>query len=336
MKNRFLLFKAPFEVAVEEEEINFNLADDEVLLRTEKSGISAGTERLLFRGEFPRHLTVDANIKGLNQTFQYPLKYGYAAVGHVVETGSRATHWLHQRAFVFAPHQEWIVAKKEQLIAIPDSLSSSRATLLAHMETAISLVTDGAPVIAERIAIVGMGLVGLMTLHLLKGFPAADLVAVDTDPRRRALAQQWGAHTANSSLFSKDTSESKAREHFDLIFELSGKPETLNDCIDAAAFAGRIVVGSFYGGKSAAINLGGAFHRERLQVISSQVSRISGTTAGRITKEQRLAYAARQLHQVPFEDLRTMVVPMEEAPRIYSSLCEHPRTNLHWVIDYAA
>lgn len=329
MKNRFLLFKAPFEVSVEEEEVDFDLADDEVLLRTDKSGMSAGTERLLFRGEFPQDLPIDANIKDLNQVFQYPLKYGYAAVGHVVETGSHAAEWLHQRAFVFAPHQEWIVAKKEQLIPLPATLSSSHATLLANMETAISLLTDGAPVVAERIAIVGTGLIGLLTLHLLKGFPASDIIAVDPDPQRRMIAQQWGAHSVKSSLL-------KLSSHFDLIFELSGKPQILNDCISAAAFAGRIVVGSFYGHRSAPINLGGTFHRERLQLISSQVSRMSGHTAGRITKEQRLAYAARQLHQVPFEDLQTVVVSIDEAPRIYSSLCEHPQKNLHWVIDYAA
>lgn len=333
MKNRFLLFKAPFEVTLEEEEMNFKLADDEVLLRTEKSTISAGTERLLFQGEFPHNLPTDASIKGLKQSFRYPLRYGYAAVAQVIDTGNRAAEWLNRRVFIFAPHQEWIIAKPEQLISVPDSLSLERASLLAHMETAISLVTDGAPFVAERIAVVGAGLVGLLTLHLLKGFPAANLVVIDSDPERRELAKKWGAYAVLPSLQNMST---ERQERFDLIFELSGHPDTIDHCINSAAFAGRIVIGSFYGEKSAPLHLGGVFHRERLQIISSQVSRISGNTSGRITKEQRLAYAARQLHQVPFEDLRTVVVPLDKATSIYASLCERPQKHLHWMIDYAA
>ncbi len=328
MRNRFLLFKAPFAVTVEEEEIDVTLADDEVLLHTEKSAVSAGTERLLYQGEFPKNLPLDANIKNMDGELVYPLRYGYAAVAHVADTGAGARQWMNRRVFVFAPHQEWHVARRSELFEVPSSLPSTQATLLANMETAVSLVTDAAPLVGERIAIVGAGLVGLLTLQLLKGFPAAEVAVIDTDDERRARAQAWGA-TGVSPILHR-------HGHFDLLFELSGKPELLNDCIDAAFFGGRIVVGSFYGNKSMPLALGGRFHRERLQLISSQVSRITGPSAGRIDKRRRLEFAARQLHQLPFKDLQTAVVPMREAAKIYTSLCEQPQKHLHWVIDYAA
>jgi NADPH:quinone reductase-like Zn-dependent oxidoreductase len=147
------------------------------------SAISPGTEMLFYRGQFPPGLAVDATIAGLGEPFSYPLKYGYSVVGQVMALGPGAEPaWMEKLVFAFHPHESHFIARPEELFLLPEGMTAEEAVFLPNMETAVNLVMDGAPLIGERVAVFGQGIVGLLTTALLGRFPLGRLVTVDGYP----------------------------------------------------------------------------------------------------------------------------------------------------------
>lgn len=181
-----VLFAAPNQVEVVAESLPIP-ASGELLIQTHLSAISAGTELLFLRGQVPASMSIDSTIAALDGVVRYPLRYGYACVGHVIAAGADAdANWIGRRVFAFQPHTSHFTAPAAQLIPLPDDLTLAQAALLPNMETAVNLVMDGQPAIGERVAVVGLGVVGLLTVALLARFPLAHLLAVDPLPPRRA------------------------------------------------------------------------------------------------------------------------------------------------------
>ena len=187
MKRKTLYFTAPRQVELREETLPALGAED-VLVETTCSAISAGTEMLIYQGRFPHDLETDSLISTLRGGFKYPLAYGYACVGTVVEVGQQVnSEWLGKLVFAFQPHTSHFVLNPESLFAIPDSIHPENACFLPNMETAVNLVQDGAPIFGERVLVLGQGVIGLLTASLLSEFPLDVLVTADHyELRRRA------------------------------------------------------------------------------------------------------------------------------------------------------
>lgn len=309
-----VVFTAPRQVEVREEPVPVP-GPGQVLVRTEVSALSAGTELLVYRGQAPEDLPADAAIAGLQAALRFPLKYGYSVVGRVQETG--------QRVFAFHPHESHFVARPEDLVPLPEDLDPETAVFLPNVETAVNLVHDGRPRVGERVAVFGQGVVGLLTTALLARFPLERLVAVDPLAERRQLARLFGAETELGDL-----------RDFDLTYEVSGRPETLDDAIAATGFSGRVVIGSWYGTKRAPVDLGGAFHRSRIRILSSQVSTLDPELTGAWTKARRLATALDLLPSLGPQRLVTHRFPVERAAEAYALLDEKPREALQVVLTY--
>lgn len=315
MKRRVLYFEEPYHVAVREELVA-PLAPDALLVETIVSAISAGTEMLFYRGQVPAHMRLDVNIHALAGHVQYPLAYGYACVGRVVECGSAvAREWRDRLVFAFQPHASHFVACAAELLPLPASISPETAAFLPNMETAVNLVMDGAPLLGERVCVLGQGVIGLLTTALLAHMAPARLDAFDRIEKRRALALEFGAHAAHDSANLKTLAHDA-----DLTFELSGNPDALNLALALTGFAGRIVIGSWYGEKRAALDLGGDFHRSRIRLISSQVSTLAPELTGRWTKARRLDVAWRMLERVNVARLITHRIPLADAATAYMML----------------
>jgi 2-desacetyl-2-hydroxyethyl bacteriochlorophyllide A dehydrogenase len=324
---RSLIFTAPRTVCVEESPVP-EPAPDELLVETAVSAISAGTEMLVYRDQFPPDLSVDAAFEGMGQPFAYPVRYGYAAAGRVVAAGEGvAPGWPGRRVFAFHPHASHFVIAAAAAIPVPEGVSLDSAVFLPNMETAVNLVQDGAPRLGERVAVLGQGVVGLLVTSLLARFPLAELAAVDGFARRREAALAVGAQAA----FSPDAAQAG---EMDLIFELSGSPDALDLAIRLAGYGGRIVVGSWYGQKRAPIDLGGRFHRNRLQITSSQVSTVAPELSGRWDKARRLDAAWRMIGELGPERWITQRFPVEEAAAAYRLLDEQPGDALQVVLTY--
>ena len=314
------------------------LGADDVLVETTCSAISAGTEMLIYQGRFPRDLETDSVISTLRGGFKYPLAYGYASVGKVVEVGKQVnTEWLNRLVFAFQSHTSHFVSKPESLFPVPHPLQSETACFLPNMETAINLVQDAAPIFGERVLVLGQGVIGLLTTSLLAEFPLDTLVTADCYKLRRKASldlEVGNSLDPNSESFRNDSSAYTQRK-FDLTLELSGNPAALNDALALTAFSGRIIVGSWYGEKPAEIELGGAFHRSRIKLISSQVSTIAPELSGRWDKSRRFEVAWKALKRIKPEKWITHRFPIGAAVEAYRLLDENPQETIQVMLHYS-
>lgn len=344
VKRRTVYFTAPRQVELREEPLPA-LGADEVLVETLCSAISAGTEMLIYRERFPRELEIDPVISALRGGFEFPIAYGYACVGIIRETGAQVDRsWRDKLVFAFQPHTSHFITTTDNLLLIPDPLSPDSACFLPNMETAVNLVQDGAPILGERVLVLGQGVVGLLTASLLREFPLEMLVTADCYALRRQASLELGANDsfdpelvnkANESTHIPSTRRSGyAQSKFDLTFELSGSPSALNDAIALTTFSGRIVIGSWYGEKKAPIDLGGAFHRSRIQLISSQVSTIAPALSGRWDKARRFRVAWEALKRIQPQKWITHRFRIEEAEKAFRLLDENPQETIQVVFEY--
>lgn len=327
-----LFFTAPKQVEIRET-ILPPLKDDEALVETVCSAISAGTEMLVYRGEFPQlkdaHDIVSSDLK-------YPLAYGYACVGVVREIGKLVNSDLAGKlVFSFQAHTSHFVAKTDTLFPVPHSLSPASACFLPNMETAVNLVQDGAPILGERVLVLGQGVVGLLTASLLSEFPLDDLTVVDSIELRRNALNIESRKSKVKNLSPNDLQPSTFNlQPFDLVYELTGSPSALNTAIEHTAFSGRIVIGSWYGQKRAEIDLGGSFHRSRIKLISSQVSTISPELSGRWDKSRRFEVAWQALERIQPQKWITHRFSLSDAEKAYQLLDENPQETIQVIFEY--
>lgn len=327
MMNRQAVYLAgPRRVEIREEPVP-ELRPGTVLIQSVCSAISPGTELLIYRGDAPDDLPADESIAALPGSLRFPLKYGYATVGKVIAVGHGVDpSWADRRVFAFNPHETYFLSSPDDLVGIPDGISWEAATLLANMETAVNFVHDGRPMLGEVVVVIGQGVVGLLTTMLLARYPLAGLVTVEPIARRREASLAMGAHAsldpsvagAEARLF--ETLRQMAADRADLAYELSGTPEALNLALSATGVAGRIIIGSWYGRKRATLDLGGRFHRSRIELKSSQVSTIDPRLSGRWSKSRRLAAALEMLTDLDPARLITHRFPIDQAGRAYELL----------------
>ena len=336
MNRHSLYFTGPGQIEVREESCPEPL-NHQVLVETKCSAISPGTEGLVFKGLFPEDLTVDATIGDLAGGFSYPLKYGYAAVGQVKATGKGVDRaWEDRWVFAFHPHESHFIADPEDLIPLPPEVTPEQAVFVPNMETAVNFVMDGAPLIGEKVVVFGQGIVGLLTTALLAQFPLGSLLSLDRYPNRRKASLDIGADLSldPEALSEQNWIEAWFPSGADLTYELSGAPTALDQAIAITGFAGRVVIGSWYGKKSVQLNLGGQFHRSRIRLISSQVSSIDPGLSGRWTKIRRLALCWEHIRQLRPERLITHRLPIEFASRAYQLLYQTPEKAIQVILTY--
>jgi threonine dehydrogenase-like Zn-dependent dehydrogenase len=259
-------------------------------------------------------------------------------VGKVTEIGKKVgPEWKDKLVFSFQPHASHFIATPDLLIAIPDGISAETASFLPGMETAVNLVQDGAPILGERVLVLGQGVVGLLTASLLGEFPLENLATVDRyESRRKALnAKNQRSFDPLANDFHAQAA-SFLNEGADLTFELSGSPSALNDAIALTAFSGRIVVGSWYGEKRAEVDLGGAFHRSRIKLISSQVSTISPELSGRWDKARRFNTAWNALERIQPEKWITHRFSLNDAKKAYQLLDNEPQNTIQIIFEHSS
>jgi threonine dehydrogenase-like Zn-dependent dehydrogenase len=269
-------------------------------------------------------------------------------VGEVVELGSGVDPaWLGQKVFAFQPHASTFVAPTEALIPLPDGLAVEEAVFLPNMETAVNFLMDGAPLIGEQVAVLGQGIVGLLTTALLARFPLTSLVTLDGYPLRRQASLDLGAQDSLDPAAPEVIDEARRALQggralqgeriylgADLVYELSGSPAALDQAIALCGFNGRVVIGSWYGSKPTSLNLGGRFHRSRMRLISSQISSLTPELSGRWDKTRRLRVAWEMLGAIKPSRFITQRFPITQAEQAYRLLDEHPGDTIQVVLTY--
>jgi 2-desacetyl-2-hydroxyethyl bacteriochlorophyllide A dehydrogenase len=332
VERKSLFFSSPFTVSVRTESCP-QLRSGEVLVKVIVSAISPGTELLVYKGEAPTELEADSTISSLSGSLQYPLKYGYSTVGEVVGLGDDVPKsWLGKYVFAFNPHETYFVASTNDVILIPENIPLEDAVFLPNMESAINFIHDAHPYFGDRVAIVGQGIVGLLTVSVLSLIPTQTLVTLDLIELRRKWSLLLGA---TESLSPEDNASLK--EHlgkYDVTIELSGQPLALNTAIAITGYGGRIILGSWYGTKHAPIDLGGYFHRSRIEIMSSQVSTMNPAMLGRWSKSRRLDFAWQMIKKIHPSRLISHAVEFTHAAQAYELLHRQPDQAIQVILKY--
>ncbi|MCF3142661.1 zinc-dependent alcohol dehydrogenase [Streptomyces platensis] len=297
---------------------------DEVLVRTLCSGVSRGTETLVFRGGVPvsQHSVMRAPFQ--EGDFPGPLKYGYLNVG-VVEEGPPAL--LGRTVFCLYPHQTHYVVPASAVTPVPDAVPASRAVLAGTVETAVNALWDAAPLVGDRIAVIGAGMVGCGVAAILARYPAVRVQLVDADPARAATAKALGVDFALPQDALGDC---------DLVVHASATEEGLARSLELLAPEGTVIELSWYGDRQVSLPLGEAFHSRRLVVRSSQVGAVSPARRARRTFADRLALALDLLADPAFDALITGESAFEELPEVLPRLASGDLPALCHRIRYAS
>jgi threonine dehydrogenase-like Zn-dependent dehydrogenase len=293
-----------------------HLAADEMLVRTVCSGISGGTEMLVYRGEVPAESPLDDTIEALGGTFSYPFAYGYACVGEIAASG--------QAVFAFHPHQDVFAARADELIALP-AVDPAHATLFPLVETALQVTLDAGTGYRDRVVVLGAGVLGLLTGLLLERAGWRPLVA---EP------QEWRRDLASSLGVAAAAPQELAEERVPLVIDASGNPDAPATALNMLAHEGTLLIASWFGTKPVVLPLGGAFHRRRLVIRSTQVSTVPAGLSANWTRSRRRREAVELLTELPLAELCTHVFDFDHAADAFQAVDQGLPGLMHAVLHY--
>lgn len=294
----------------------------EVLVQALRSGISRGTESLVFRGLVPASQWTAMRCPFQEGEFPGPVKYGYASVGRVV---SGPAQLQGRRVFCLHPHQDRYIVPMDAVTPLPDAVSDSRGVLAANMETAVNGLWDATPRLGDRVAVVGAGVVGCLVAALAARLPGVRVELIDTDPRRAAIAARLGCAFA---------APAEATGEADLVIHASGSPDGLAAALRLAGFEATVLELSWYGDRTVAAPLGEAFHARRLTLRSSQVGAVATPQRARWSHRRRLLLALDLLADPVFDILLSGSSPFEDLPATLARLANTPDGALCHVVTY--
>ncbi len=280
----------------------------QVLLRTLYTGISRGTESLVFAGRVPASEYERMRVPHQEGTLALPVKYGYCLVGEIARGPESG-----RRVFCLHPHQSWACVDEGAVRVLPDALPSGRAVLAANMETALNATWDGHVGPGDRVVVVGAGVVGSLVAYLCGKIPGTKVQLVDVNERRATLASTLGVEFATP----RDTWNAA-----DVVFHASASEAGLQTALDAAGNQARVVELSWYGDRPVSIRLGAGFHPGRIQLVSSQVGGLPPERAPRWTYGRRLDTAMELLCDDALDALISGESPFSDLPETMAHVAD--------------
>ncbi len=295
-----------------------------VIVRALWSGISRGTEKLIFEGGVPESEFERMRAPFQEGRFPFPVKYGYSVAGVVV---GGSPDLIGKSVFTLHPHQTLFSVPRDAVVPLPCEIPARRAILTANMETALNALWDSGAGPGDRIVIIGAGAVGLLVTSLAARLPGADVLVCDIDPAREAIVRALGAR------FSLP--DALASAEADVVFHTSGTSSGLATALLSAGFEARIIELSWYGTAEVPAPLGSAFHSKRLHLISSQVGAVSGSRRARWSHTRRLAKALSLLADDRLDALITDEVAFDELPGVLPRLLATRSPSIATAVRYA-
>ncbi len=324
---RALYYVAPRAAEIRPADLSaMNIGDNgnRVIVSALWSGISRGTEKLVFEGRVPESEFERMRAPLQEGSFPFPVKYGYSVAGVVV---GGAPDLIGRKVFTLHPHQTLFSVPRDAVAPLPDTLPARRAILAANMETALNAMWDSGAGPGDKIVIIGAGAVGLLVTSLAARLPGAEVLVCDIDPAREAIARALGA--------SFSLPDALGNAEADVVFHASGTPSGLATALVSAGFEARIIELSWYGSAEVPVPLGTAFHSKRLRLISSQVGAVSDSRRARWTHTRRLAKALLLLVDDRLDALITDEVAFDELPDALPGLLSPRSSSITTAIRYA-
>ena len=326
---RAVRFTGPRQIEIEEIELP-EPSDGEVLVRTEYSGISGGTEMLAYRGEIDPTTPLDETLGALSGTFAYPFSYGYSCVGQVEDSFAELGEGT--LVFGFHPHQDLFVVDAGDAISV-EGTDPRVATLLPLVETALQASVDAGAQIGDVVMVQGLGVVGILTGALVR---RAGAVVIGSDPLawRRKAATDFGVRAVAPDEVRGVAFEASEGRGAAVVVEATGNPEALADALAVLRPEGTALVASWYGMKNVTLPLGEEFHRRRLVIRSTQVSSIPAAQRARWDRRSRLESARALLDELPLHLLATHEFPFDRAAEAFAAIDRGEEGLVHAALRY--
>jgi 2-desacetyl-2-hydroxyethyl bacteriochlorophyllide A dehydrogenase len=328
VRARALWFVGPRHVEIRP--VDVDARDDDLVVRTLVSGISAGTELLAYRGGIDPTTPLDETIGALGGTFAFPFRYGYACVGTVESSGARVPNGA--TVFAFQPHQDVFAVAPGDAVVV-DGVEPAAAALLPLVETALQICLDADAGLGARVVVTGLGVVGALTALLLRR-AGADVLGVDPREDRRKLAIDLGIDAAEPEDARDAVFERTDGAGADVVVESSGAPAAPGPALGWLRHEGTALVASWYGAAEVPLPLGQAFHRRRLTIRSTQVSSIPARLSTAWDRRRRLLAARDLLTELPLEKLATHTFAFEDAGTAFAALDGEERGLVHATLAY--
>jgi threonine dehydrogenase-like Zn-dependent dehydrogenase len=317
---RALWIMAPGRAEIRREQLP-ELDPEHVEIQTLFTGLSRGTESLVFRGGVPVALHESMRCPHQAGDLSFPVKYGYCSVGRVVRGALPAG----TRVFCLYPHQDRYVVSAKDVVPIPAAVPDRRAVLAANMETAVNGLWDAAPRVGSRVAVIGAGAVGLLSASLLRDIPGIELEVIDIDPKKDEICRSIGLRCVRPEAASRDC---------DLVLHASGAPLGLSTALELCGFEATIVELSWYGDQRVSVELGGRFHNARLRIQSSQVGHVAASQRSRWSYRRRMDLALGLLADPRYDSLLGESVAFEDLPVALGGLLRPGSSSVTALIEY--
>jgi NADPH:quinone reductase-like Zn-dependent oxidoreductase len=299
------------------------LSGTEVVVRALFSGVSRGTESLVFNGRVPASEYQRMRAPFQAGEFPGPVKYGYSSVGQI-ERGPRELQG--RRVFVLHPHQTRYVVPVDSIYVLPDDVPAERAVLAANLETAINGLWDAKAKVGDRIAVIGAGTVGCLVAWLAGRLPGCEVELVDINSHRESVAHALGVRFAHPEIVGPDQ---------DLVIHASGSPAGLALALRVAGFEATITEMSWYGDQVVPVSLGQSFHARRLTLRSSQVGSVAPSQRARWDTRRRMRLALRLLADPALDVLMTGESAFDDLPEVMAQLAATGGDTLCHLIRYS-
>lgn len=337
MERTSLYFEGDQKIRLKDEPLR-KPEENEVLIKTLCSGISRGSELLIYRGDVEDGTPLDKSLNYPVKSSGKSLKYGYCCVGQIIETGEDVPQErVGDLVFSFNPHETHFIKDIEDVVILDEDIDPKNAIFLPFLETAVNFALDSNPVIGEDVMIFGQGVIGLLTTDVMEGFPLNSIVTSDKYEKRQGLSGKMGADEVFESNVSSEEILEKcglSEDGFDLSFELTGEINVLQKAMKVLGFGGRAIIGSWYGNDKGEVKLDTDFHRSQIEIKSSQVSSIPNKKSARWDKERRLNTALVILKERDYKELITHKYEINKAAEAYEKLCNDPEDVVQTVLKY--
>lgn len=312
---------APTQGSLHSEEVG-EPGPGDVLVRSLHTGVSRGTESIVFRGEVPATEGDRMRAPFQDGDFPGPVKYGYLNVG-IVEHGPREL--TGRTVFTLFPHQSVFVVPRSAIAVVPDGVPARRAVLAGAVETAVNILWDAAPLVGDRVSVVGAGMIGCAVARLARGIPGIDVTLVDIDLAKADVCARLGVAYAHPDDAPKDR---------DVVIDTSGSAGGLQLALETAATEGEIIEASWFGDRAVSLRLGADFHSRRLTIRSSQVGTVAPRRRGTRTTTERLALALELLRDPVFDELLTHESSWRDLPGVLAAIAAGTSPGLCHTIDW--
>lgn len=322
MKGLELWHTSSLDSEIREVEIQ-NINERDIIIKSLYSLISTGTERIVSRGLVPQSLMEDIKVPYMKGDFAFPCTYGYSLAGEIIsgpaEHKGKKVHLMH-------PHQNYAVARINDLYFVPDEIPLTNAVLASNMETALTAVWDSRVSIGDNVLIVGFGIIGALLARLLDIYPNVQLTIVEKNENRYHKAGELGFNAVKNG--------NELNSNYDISFNCSCSQDGLQLCIDKLAFEGKVMELSWYGKQPVSLHLGQDFHVKRKQIISSQVSSIPGSKMNRWDHLRRKKLVFDILKDPYYKKIITEEVLFEETPSVFKRIRNDEIDSLGIIIKY--